>query len=82
MLLSPPHSVGCAFNGRLMGRIGNQLSRFASMYSVWREFGIYNFIDHGQLDILTNVFDLPESNKDSDDWPYFVWNTGKKSLYR
>ena len=79
MLLPPPQSVASTFNP---GRLGNQLSTFASLYSVWREFGIYNFVTPGQLDILNNVFDLPESDKHSNDWPYFVWNIGNVSLQK
>ena len=76
---APQISVASTFNP---GRLGNQLSTFASLYSVWREFGIYNFIDHKQLDKLNKVFDLPEPDQDSDDWPYFVWDNGNISLYK
>ena len=73
LLLAPPHLLASTF---CPGRLGNQLSAFASLYSVWREFGIYNFIGPVQLDRLNNVFDLPETGKDTNDWPYFIWNEG------
>ena len=76
MSQASPQSVATTFGN---GRLGNQLSTFASIYAVWREFGIYNFISPEQLDKLTEVFDLPENKEDSDDWPYFVWNTGNRS---
>ena len=59
-------------------RLGNQLSAFASMYSLWRRFGIYNYITRDQYKRLNTVFDLPnDKSKCVDDWPYFVWKQSK-----
>ena len=59
-------------------RLGNQLSAFATLYSIWRRFGIYNYINTDQLNRLTNVFDLPKSKSGCiDDWPYFIWDPSK-----
>ena len=74
--LEPRHSVAVTFNS---GRLGNQLSSFASLYSVWKEFKIYNFISVKQWSKMDEVFDLPIHGNalDGNDWPYFIWNNGK-----
>ena len=62
-------------------RLGNQLSAFATLYSIWRRFGIYNYINTDQLNRLSEVFDLPKSKSDCiDDWPYFIWEPSKHQL--
>ena len=61
-------------------RLGNQLSAFATLYSVWRQFGIYNYINTDQLTKISKVFDLPSSKSVCiNDWPYFVWDLRKFS---
>ena len=74
--LEPPRSVAVTFNS---GRLGNQLSSFASLYSVWKEFNILNFISVGQWSKMDEVFDMPIHGNaiDGNDWPYFIWNNGK-----
>jgi hypothetical protein len=72
------HSVATTFNP---GRLGNQLSSFASLYSVWREFKIDNYISKKQWVMLDSIFDLPtrknnELERESDGWPYFIWTKG------
>ena len=82
MSMKPTHSVATTVgpDRSCYGRLGNSLSTFASLYSVWREFGIYNFIGSCQQNDLTNAFDLPvRSSKDSNDWPYYIWNKGNLS---
>ena len=62
-------------------RLGNQLSAFATLYSLWKRFGIYNYINTDQLERLSDVFDLPEAKSGCiNDWPYFVWEPSKFKL--
>ena len=64
-------------------RLGNQLSAFATLYSIWRRFGIYNYINTDQLNRLSEVFDLPKSKSECiDDWPYFIWEPSKLKLIK
>ena len=59
-------------------RLGNQLSAFATLYSVWRRLGVYHYINYDQLKRLSTVFDLPAPKSGCiDDWPYFLWEAGK-----
>ena len=68
-------SIGGAF---CKTRLGNQLSAFASMYSLWRRYGIYNYIIPEQYERLNAVFDLPNRKSECvDDFPYFVWKKSK-----
>ena len=56
-------------------RLGNQLSAFASLYSLWRRFGIYSFITPNQYQKLCEIFILPRPKSTcSNDWPYFFWS--------
>ena len=61
-------------------RLGNQLSAFASTYSLWRRYGMHNYINDGQFQQLTKVFELPLKPQDKEngigEWPYYVWNNG------
>ena len=68
-------SVAVTFN---IGRLGNQLSSLASLYSVWREFNVYNFITEKQWSMINEVFDVPMNPQTfhNDDWPYFIWDKG------
>ena len=59
-------------------RLGNQLSVFSSQYAIWREFGIYNYIDINQWEKLNKVFDLPSPNSEDDSWPFYIWIPGKQ----
>ena len=59
-------------------RLGNQLSAFATLYSIWRRFGVYHYVNIDQIRKLSEVFDLPASKSGCiDNWPYFVWEAGK-----
>ena len=78
------HSIAMTFNP---GRLGNQLSSFASLYSVWREFKIYNYISEKQWILLDSVFDLPTRNNNvleskSAGWPYFIWTKGNHTFIK
>ena len=62
------------------GQLGNQMSTFASLYAIRREFGIYNFVGPHQLNAIAKAFDLPypiKSPEDIDSWPYLVWDDSK-----
>ena len=62
-------------------RLGNQLSAFASLYSLWRRYGIYNYITPKQYTSLSEVFTLPRpKSKCINDWPYFIWSS--KGIFR
>ena len=58
------------------GRLGNQLSNFASGYALWRDFGILNYMDPEQLKIIGNVFKLPTYEENDDNARYYVWLKG------
>ena len=62
------------------GRTANQLTYFASGYAIWRQYGILNFLDKFQLDVLEKTFVLPESHQDSDIASYYLWREGKFSV--
>ena len=64
-------------------RLGNQLSAFATLYSIWRRFSVYHYVNMDQIRRLSEVFDLPASKSGCiDDWPYFLWEAGKlKKIY-
>ena len=57
-------------------RLGNQMSVFASQYSLWKEFGILNYFTEDQLTKLNSIFDMPKPNSSADDWPYYLWDNG------
>ena len=68
-------SIAAAFTWQ---RLGNQISAFATLYSVWRRLGVYHYINQDQLRRLNEVFDLPTAKSGCiDDWPYFVWDQSK-----
>ena len=68
-------SVAASFTWQ---RLGNQLSAFSTLYSIWRQLGIYNYINADQLHKISEVFDLPKSKSGCiNDWPYFVWEPSK-----
>ena len=75
----PLHSVAATFNP---GRLGNQISSFASLYSVWREFKVRNFINMKQYKMLSDIFDLPIRKEASEnvEWPYYIWNDSKSII--
>ena len=58
------------------GRLGNQMSNFASCYALMREYGMYHYLDAEQLKLLENVFVLPEI-VDDDNASYYLWDTSK-----
>ena len=72
--LTYPHISIVASLGN--GRLGNQLSNFASCYAIWKEYGMYHHLNSMQLQLLENVFQLPQL-EDQDNDPYYFWNTGK-----
>ena len=58
------------------GRTGNQLCYFATGYSLWRDYGILNFLAKRQIDMLENIFVLPKLDEESDNSPYYAWREG------
>ena len=72
-LADPPHSIVGSFG---QGRLGNQLSNFASCYALMKDYGMYHYLNSFQLRILQNVFVLPDSHG-SDNSPYYIWDEGK-----
>ena len=58
------------------GRTANQLCYFSTGYALWKEYGIQNFIDVNQFNILNQTFALPISNDDTDNVPYRLWKDG------
>ena len=59
------------------GRTANQLCNFATGYVLWKEYGILNFLDEPQLEILRNTFELPPLNEESDNSSYYIWRKGR-----
>ena len=59
------------------GRTANQLCNFASGYALWREYGILNYLDENQLNLLTTTFELPILNEENDTSSYHLWRKGK-----
>ena len=59
------------------GRTANQLCNFASGYALWREYGILNYLDENQLNLLRSTFELPILNEESDTSSYYLWRKGK-----
>ena len=62
------------------GRTANQLCNFASGYALWREFGILNYLDENQLNLLGTTFELPQLNEESDTSSYYLWRKGKNFI--
>ena len=67
-------SVAASFG---QGRTANQLCYFATGYALWRQYGIRNFIDKHQLDLISETFTLPNSNGGINGDPFYVWREGK-----
>ncbi len=57
------------------GRLGNQLSNFATNYAISKDYGMYQYINSMQHSIIKSVFNLPELN-DMDNSSYYIWHTG------
>ena len=71
-LYHPQKSIVASFGD---GRLGNQLSNFASGYAIMKEYGMYPYLGSNQLKSLRKVFFLPElSNRD--DASFFLWEKG------
>ena len=62
------------------GRLGNQMSNFASCYAIMREYGMYPYLDAEQLKSLKNVFAMPEL-VDDDDASYYLWDKGNHFFF-
>ena len=58
------------------GRLGNQMSNFASCYAIMKEYGMYPYLGSNQIKSLTKVFLLPEL-LNRDDASFFLWEEGK-----
>ena len=58
------------------GRLGNQLSNFASCYALMKDYGMYHYLNSFQLRILQNVFVLQDS-QGSNNSSYYIWDEGK-----
>ena len=72
---SPSIAVS-AIQQQAQARLGNQLSNFASGYAIWRDFGILNYMDPLQLQIIGKVFKLPTYEENYDNASYYVWLKG------
>ena len=71
-LANPQRSIVASFGN---GRLGNQMSNFASCYAIMKEYGMYQYLNSMQLKLLQNVFTLP-SLTDTDDASYYKWEKG------
>ena len=58
------------------GRLGNQMSNFASCYALFKEYNMYHYLNSMQLGLLKKVFILPEL-EDTDDASYYFWDEGQ-----
>ena len=71
-LANPQRSIVASLGN---GRLGNQLSNFASCYAVSKEYEMHHYLNSMQLELLQNVFQLPELN-DLENGSYYFWDTG------
>ena len=62
------------------GRLGNQMSNFAGCYAVMKEYGMYPYINKMQLELLENVFVLPDK-QDADNASYYIWEESRFNVY-
>ena len=69
----PQRSIVASFGG---GRLGNQMSNFASCYAIFKEFNMYHYLNSMQLELLEKVFVLPKL-EDTDDASYYFWDEGQ-----
>ena len=58
------------------GRLGNQMSNFASCYALMKEYGMYHYLDAEYLKLVEKVFVMPEV-VDDDNASYYLWDTSK-----
>ena len=58
------------------GRLGNQMSNFASCYAIVKEYGMYHYLNEDQLNSLENVFVMPKI-VNTDKASYYLWDEGK-----
>ena len=72
-LTHPQRSVVASLGN---GRLGNQLSNFASCFAISKEYGMYHYLNTMQLGLIEKVFDLPKL-EDTDNASYYLWDTGK-----
>ena len=73
-LTHPQRSVVASFGD---GRLGNQLSNFATCYAIQKEYKMYHYLNTFQLELLTNVFDFSNVPIDADKSSYYLWDEGK-----
>ena len=73
-LTHPQRSVVASLGN---GRLGNQLSNFATCYAIQKEYKMYHYLNTFQLELLTNVFDFSKVPIDADDSSYYLWDEGK-----
>ena len=73
-LTHPQRSVVASFGD---GRLGNQLSNFATCYAIQKEYKMYHYLNTFQLELLTNVFDFSNVPIDADRSSYYLWDEGK-----
>merc|ERR1711894_232312 len=55
------------------GRLGNQMSNFASCYALFKDYNMYHYLNSMQLGLLEKEFILPEL-EDTDDASYYFWD--------
>ena len=72
-LANPQRSIVASFGN---GRLGNQMSNFASCYAIMKEYGMYHYLNSMQLKLLQNVF-LLSTLSDTDNASYHLWGKGK-----
>ena len=58
------------------GRLGNQMANFASCFAIFKEYGMYHYLNAMQLKLLENVFAMPKLIH-ADNASYYFWDEGK-----
>ena len=58
------------------GRLGNQMANFASCFAIFKEYGMYHYLNAMQLKLLKNVFAMPKLIN-ADNASYYFWDEGK-----
>ena len=73
-LIHPQRSVVASLGN---GRLGNQLSNFATCYAIQQEYKMYHYLNTFQLELLSNVFDFSNVPIDAEKSSYYIWDEGK-----
>ena len=52
------------------------MANFASCFAIFKEYGMYHYLNEMQLKLLENVFAMPKLTN-TDNASYYFWDEGK-----